>query len=91
MGSGLITRGRTAVSTALLDAWYVRAKRHRRTSWQTLFIGVTGSAGKTSDQGSHLGGALLPLAGTQEPGHPQRRALGASRRARASGPTTTSA
>jgi UDP-N-acetylmuramyl pentapeptide synthase len=48
MGSGLITRGRTAVSTALLDAWYVRAKRHRRTSWQTLFIGVTGSAGKTT-------------------------------------------
>ena len=48
MGSGLITRGRSAVSTALLDAWYVRAKRHRRTSWQTLFIGVTGSAGKTT-------------------------------------------
>ena len=48
MGSGLITRGRTVVSTALLDAWYVRAKRHRRTSWQTLFIGVTGSAGKTT-------------------------------------------
>jgi UDP-N-acetylmuramoyl-tripeptide--D-alanyl-D-alanine ligase len=48
MGSGLIARGRTAVSGAVLDTWYARAVRHRRASWQTLFIGVTGSAGKTS-------------------------------------------
>src|SRR6476660_1668838 len=48
MGSSLITRGRSAVSAAMVDAFYARAKRHRRTSWQTLFIGVTGSAGKTS-------------------------------------------
>jgi UDP-N-acetylmuramoyl-tripeptide--D-alanyl-D-alanine ligase len=48
MGGGLIARGRAAAYGKVLDASYALAERRRRTSWQTLFIGVTGSAAKTS-------------------------------------------
>jgi UDP-N-acetylmuramyl pentapeptide synthase len=48
MGGGLIARGRTAAYGTILDGAYALAARHRKASWQTLFIGVTGSAAKTS-------------------------------------------
>jgi UDP-N-acetylmuramyl pentapeptide synthase len=48
MGGGLIARGRTAAYGTILDGAYALAARHRKASWQTLFIGVTGSASKTS-------------------------------------------
>jgi UDP-N-acetylmuramyl pentapeptide synthase len=48
MGGGVIARGRAAAYGAVLDASYALAARHRKASWQTLFIGVTGSAAKTS-------------------------------------------
>jgi UDP-N-acetylmuramyl pentapeptide synthase len=48
MGGSLIARGRTAAYGKALDAAYALAARHRKASWQTLFIGVTGSAAKTS-------------------------------------------
>jgi UDP-N-acetylmuramyl pentapeptide synthase len=48
MGGGLIARGRAAAYGKVVDASYALAARHRKASWQTLFIGVTGSAAKTS-------------------------------------------
>jgi UDP-N-acetylmuramyl pentapeptide synthase len=48
MGGGLIARGRAAACARVLDASYALAERHRKASWQTLFIGVTGSAAKTT-------------------------------------------
>jgi UDP-N-acetylmuramoyl-tripeptide--D-alanyl-D-alanine ligase len=48
MGGGLIARGRAAAYAKVLDTSYALAKRHRKASWQTLFIGVTGSAAKTT-------------------------------------------
>jgi UDP-N-acetylmuramyl pentapeptide synthase len=48
MGGGLIACGRAAAYAGVLDASYALAERHRKASWQTLFIGVTGSVAKTT-------------------------------------------
>jgi len=48
VGGGLIARGRAAAYGTVLDASYALAARHRKARWHTLFIGVTGSAAKTT-------------------------------------------
>jgi UDP-N-acetylmuramoyl-tripeptide--D-alanyl-D-alanine ligase len=44
----MMTRFRTAARDAFVDATYRLAARHRKQAWRTLFIAVTGSAGKTT-------------------------------------------
>jgi UDP-N-acetylmuramyl pentapeptide synthase len=43
-----MARLRAAAREAFVDATYRRAARHRKKAWRTLFIAVTGSAGKTT-------------------------------------------